>query len=270
MNMTQYTGSRAYLDIDSIYDRLMKFYNPLQKQGIAANELFDSSKSLVKPYAVCNHYEPSYTEGMEETILNAKLDALSKAFDVNPVDWAVSKDCRSVTKDGKLQYLLSFRFVLKTKKTCIDRLREVVASLGDPDFDMSFYRAGLNRFALPYTKKHKDILNSLLVPVTDTTKETFENHVVSYTEGCELFTGTKFDPWFDEHYEITKDNNNFVSLAEIYREFRKIIATYPKRKNESNLEETLKDNQQLKHNSKVDDVMKKRKNVFLYCVQNQK
>ena len=133
MNTTIYTGGRAQLDIDSIYDRLMQLYNHLQKQGIEANEVFDTSKILVKPYVVCDHYESSYIEGMEETIVNTKLTSLSRVFGVKPDDWAVSKDCRYVNKDGELQYLLSFRFVLKTKKTCIENVRHYLRSNDSPD-----------------------------------------------------------------------------------------------------------------------------------------
>jgi len=71
--------------------------------------------------------------------------------------------------------------------------------------DLSIYRTGTNKFRMPYTKKSKSDKGSLLVPVTDTTKETFKNHLVTYTEECELIEKTKNTK---EKTKNTKENND--------------------------------------------------------------
>lgn len=189
------TRSGNDISIDTLYDELQQRYNPEQKGGSVAFEIFDSNDTLVKPHVDCERYVPSHVEGLLEKIIDEKLTLLSKLFNVQTSDWAVSQDCREVTKD---KYKYSFHFVLKSKKVSMQVLRGKIQSLNDPDFDMSVYRSGINKFRVPYTKKDKDTANnnSLLVPVTDTTKETFKNHLISYTEDCELIAENNTDNQF--------------------------------------------------------------------------
>lgn len=175
---------------EELYDLIIKEYDPCNTLAGQYYEIFDSNETLVKPHFDCERYVSlnDFKADTEEKFLESKLNALTKAFKVDKDQLSIAKDCRKVKKKGEEYMKVSFHFVVKTKKVKMGDLKAFVSTMKDPDIDINVYRQGINKFRMPYTKKSTEDTGSIMRPLTDATRETFKNHLVSYIEGCDLLS----------------------------------------------------------------------------------
>ncbi len=168
------------------------------RKGLSYFEMFDCEDPLapmVKP-----HWDYDETIETEDTdYVNKKihkvLRVLCHLFSAQPEDFAISEDCRWVTKekDGveKRLYKVSIHFVLWTTKVHLNELGAFVKHYlpqftinGITGIDMAIYRGGLNKFRPPYSKKNREDPVSMMKPLNYKGVEDLHKHMVTITDYC--------------------------------------------------------------------------------------
>eukprot|EP00510_Aplanochytrium_minuta_P000377 CAMPEP_0184005906 /NCGR_PEP_ID=MMETSP0954-20121128/345_1 /TAXON_ID=627963 /ORGANISM="Aplanochytrium sp, Strain PBS07" /LENGTH=373 /DNA_ID=CAMNT_0026284291 /DNA_START=272 /DNA_END=1390 /DNA_ORIENTATION=+ len=215
------TNRGSLITPEALYDLAIQEYNQHAPQGGQYYEIFDTNETLVKPHFDYERYVPidDYTMDTADKFLESKIEILRKAFKVDKNQIAVAKDCRKVLKKDTDFIKVSFHFVVKGKKLKMTDLRVIASQLKDPDLDLNIYRQGINKFRMPYTKKSPKDKDSILRPLTDDTRETFKNHLVSYIEGCELIVAQQEEstPQTTKRNDTQDNQEKGLSKADLER-----------------------------------------------------
>lgn len=189
------------ISFSNLFAYLQKHFNIEARLGTTCYEYFNSEnwvKPMIDYEVLVDRFEPDTVDNHHKNL----LDSLNELLHTDDEEWAIARDCRFVQgtrknastgkKEACTQFKISFHLVLWTRKCMLcdfgkflKAQHKFIAERHLDGIDMAIYRAGINKWRIPFTKKTSDNIESLMVPKNFNDEDTFHRHIVQLTQGCD-------------------------------------------------------------------------------------
>jgi len=203
-----------------LYHYLKYFYRGSNffKRGLTCFEYFNAKNNEIKPRIdidkkVTEIFHPTKGEKIkvsktmndpsvlekyvEEVLFNIYTILKSLFPELEKKDYAISKDCRWITKNDETFFKVSYHIVLWNKKiesrifkNYLIQNKELFETFNLWDaIDTKIYMSGFTKWRMPFCKKNSidpNIDDSLLIPINYTDYDNYHKHIVTYIKDCDI------------------------------------------------------------------------------------